>query len=696
MRAFLALCGLAAAVLVGLALGSGVNEDDKFQVDYSERLVRFYRSAGSDTSALLVERGDMHYYGGLFEVVAGASNAALGLAPDDPAYHDVRHLWNVLFGFGAMVFAALLAGRVAGWPAATVTLLLLLASPRLLGHALMNPKDVPFAAGYAASLYFLARVAAALPRPRPADLAGLAGGMAAAIAVRVTGLVLPALLALCVGVELLWREGGVRAALGQPRALASAAALVLGVTVAAVLLASLFWPFALQDPIRHPLEALAALDGSAVAIRVLHDGENVLSGRVPWHYALHWIALTVPLFTLLGVVGALASLPRLLSVWPPVPLWVALAGAGVPLVLVSLRGGAGYDGWRHLAFVYPPLVVLAAAFWLALGRVLLPGRTLRVGAGLALAVLVLEPALFVARNPRFPYVYFNPLAGGLSGAFGRFETDYWGLAVRPALEWMEAEGLLDAPAGEPLTLATSFFHPVSTWVRSHHGDRVRVIYRRVGERYGEDWDYGLFPSRFLGGAHLRSGAWPGSRAIHTVEADGVPLLAIERGGGPVFRAEQAFEAQRFDDAARALEEELRLHPDNELAWQRLCAIRLEQERSEEARAAASGALAVAPDAVPALVCRGAGALREGDLAAAVRDFGRASALRPESGRARVWLASAQAEQGDLDAALASLLRAIAAEPGLRVAYRAAAEIYERQGDTQRAREMRLRARRVGR
>ncbi|MEZ4894941.1 MAG: hypothetical protein R2778_18245 [Saprospiraceae bacterium] len=46
----IALFGL--LVLLFLSLGSGINADDKFQVDYSQKLLDYYGSFGKDTSAL--------------------------------------------------------------------------------------------------------------------------------------------------------------------------------------------------------------------------------------------------------------------------------------------------------------------------------------------------------------------------------------------------------------------------------------------------------------------------------------------------------------------------------------------------------------------------------------------------------------------------------------------------------------------
>ncbi len=70
-RIFYGLAGFVLLVMLWLALGSGVNADDKYQVDYSNKLVNYYGTFGKDTAALHIPDGNMHLYGGFFEIVTG-------------------------------------------------------------------------------------------------------------------------------------------------------------------------------------------------------------------------------------------------------------------------------------------------------------------------------------------------------------------------------------------------------------------------------------------------------------------------------------------------------------------------------------------------------------------------------------------------------------------------------------------------
>jgi hypothetical protein len=85
-----------------------------------------------------------------------------------------------------------------------------------------------------------------------------------------------------------------------------------------------------------------------------------------------------------------------------------------------------YDEERHLLFLYPPVLVLAA-----LGLDRLPDRL-----KIFLATLVVATSLVsYAHWGRYAYVYKSPLIGDRSSS--RFSGDYWGVCVPLAVRALE-------------------------------------------------------------------------------------------------------------------------------------------------------------------------------------------------------------------------------------------------------------------
>jgi hypothetical protein len=158
------------------------------------------------------------------------------------------------------------------------------------------------------------------------------------------------------------------------------------------------------------------------------------------------------------------------------------------------------------------------------------------------------------------------LRGGVQGAFGNYELDYWGLSTKQAIHKLEAEGILH-PEMDTLILGTTFEYNIRRQLDPSYRGRVKLRYVRAAKRFGERWDYGIFPSRFLRGAHLRNGTWPTSKTIYTIDVNGVPLTAIERDTTQyAMLAEAALKTGNASQALQLFEQEVAAYPDNEQAW----------------------------------------------------------------------------------------------------------------------------------
>lgn len=640
-------------ITIVLALGSGINGDDEYQNDYSTKLVNYYSTMGADSSALYIEKGKMHYYGGVFDILTGFTNKALGYTWQDVSYHKVRHFFNAIFGVLAMLFTALLAKEIAGWRAGILTLLFMFLSPRFLGDSLMNPKDIPFAAGYAIALYYMALFFRQMPSPHWKTALGIVVGIALAIATRAGGLLLVAFLFLFAGLDFLMKNG-IGGLTNDGKTVGKYAIWTIGTAVVGYVLALLFWPFAMQSPISNPLEALGEFSKLGVKIRVLFGGENVMSDETPWNYAITWIWKTIPIFTLVGMFGGLVFLGKFFKKYQPLPVFIAVFAALFPLLYIIYKDSILHDGWRHLTFVYPTMTIVAALFYLELEYVL---RSKKAGqyAIYALVVLMMaEPAVYIARNPHYPYTYFNPIAGGISNAFGYYETDYWGVSMKQAIDWLEQTGKISPTMQDTVTIGTSFSYVAQAYVNKHFNGKVKATYVKFSSRYEKNWDYGIFPSRYIKGPHLRSGNWPNKRTIHTITASGVPLTAIEQGGGAVFEGEKKLKAQDFQGAIAEFQKETQQYPDNEQAWLKMAMAYLNIGKPTEAKNAAAKASEVAPGDTSGPFYKGLAGLYGGDMAGAANDFREAmkidSDILPNIKNAYERLAQSYDQQGNATAA----------------------------------------------
>lgn len=675
------------AITVILSLGSGINADDEYQDDYSNKLVSYYTTFGKDTSALNIPRGNMHLYGGFFDLVTGFVNKALGYDDYDIEYHNVRHVFNAMMGVLAMVFVGLTASAIAGWRAGILALFFIFLSPRFLGHSLMNPKDIPFAAGFAVANYYTILLLQTLPKPKWSTMIGLALGIALAIATRAGGLLLIGYLGLFMGLHFLLKYG-VKGFSSNTKELGKYAMYGAGIIIVGYLLAIVTWPYALQSPIANPLKALSEFSQLGVKIRLLFQGENVMSDDTVWYYSILWIIKTIPLYVLIGFLGSMIWIGRLLQKYSLLPVLLMFFASIFPVIYIIYKDSILHDGWRHLMFVYPSMVVVAALFWIQLESLFKNNRIIQYITYGILIILILEPTIFIARNVHYPYVYFNPIGGGIKGAYGNFETDYWGVSTKQALDWMEKQGILSENMQDTVVIATSFYHPVSRLAGKYNG-KVQVKYTRFNNRYTELWDYGIYPSRYIRGPHLRSHNWPNDKTIYTVTANGVPLTAIEKDTThDAYQAEAAIKQQNYLTAVEALKKEVAAYPKNELAWQSLAMSYINTSNFQQAVQAANESLRAAPQNETSLYYLGLAYLNTGNVQGAINAFKESLVQNDENFIVYYYLGVTYQQQQNWSEVLANANKAIELNQRFKQAYELGAMALEQMGNAQSAQQYR--------
>ncbi len=507
----LLLCALVLMPL--LSLDFGVTLDEEELNEYGKAIVRFFLagkfSAGFDPwiTPLL---NNSHLKGGLFDAVCSAA----GLLLPGVNEYDLRHMVNSLAGWLAIFYASLLARKLFGLGAAAAAVALCLLSPGFLAHCMNNPKDIPFAAFYTMGLYALASMRREWPFVSSAALAHGAAACVLALNVRLGG----GLLLAYAGVALLVRGLRARAQMSAGRGLALGAGYGL-FCLAALALGNVFRPWIFTDPLHRfwvCLQSELCFDWHGF---VLFCGRFVIADRLPGYYIPWWFAITTPLLVLAGL-ALCAPLGRRPGNGANV-LLLALA-AVFPVAFAVAHHSIVYDGQRHFLFVYPALAALAAGGWTGLGRWV--GQRSRAAAGgvfLLAGLLAYFPLSFELRNHPNELVYFNPIAGGVQGAFKRYEMDYWGNSCRQAVEYLRG---LAGRQGKKIRFSAE------KYARVARIDALRFSDLEYTGGDGADADYSVELLRtdpFGIDRILGTGT-----VVYRVEADGVPLCVVKKGTNP--------------------------------------------------------------------------------------------------------------------------------------------------------------------
>jgi tetratricopeptide (TPR) repeat protein len=190
-----------------------------------------------------------------------------------------------------------------------------------------------------------------------------------------------------------------------------------------------------------------------------------------------------------------------------------------PLAFVIIGKSNVYSSWRQFLFLYPAIVILSATGI----NILFDSFEKRYIKWIIVAVLIFlafDPVRFMVNNPSYYYIYHNQLAGGLKGAYGNYETDYYYTGQTEASEWLieyfEKNNIDSA--------AVTATYPVKWQFRDHPG--IKTSYVRFEEKSTKDWDYAIVTNRYIPPLTLRDNLWPPKNAIHVIYADSVPICAV--------------------------------------------------------------------------------------------------------------------------------------------------------------------------
>lgn len=498
-------------VIVAIYRDFGISWDEPVQSHFGEGVVRYFASGGDDRS--VNDYLDMRFYGPLFEL----GTALLYGASSDPsgnpaAKYEVRHLATAISGLVAVLGVMFIARNLPGRWTMLYSGIALATLPRFFGHAFINSKDIPFACGFAWSM---AGLIALNLEPRSTKRAVLAAApLAITLGIRPGGL--PLLLALhaCIAAIGFWSRGETK-----PQAMVRPLMMAAMVWVVAWLGMISLWPWAHEAPFMNPISAIRAALSFSHTFPVLFDGRVTMSDSLPRYYLVKYLAITTPPLTLiLFLIGIAASVRSQLHhrassvtlVLASLQLWLI-----VPLVLLAIRRPTVYDGIRHVLFVLPAVALFAGwgATWLV--ERMTKGK-IRGLASVLLGLALVLPAVHVVRLHPYQMTYFNALVGGLEGANGKYEMDYWLLSYKEAMEWVN-ERAKERPDGKlRILVAIDEYSYACAAAFAAPGIEIEEIsVAQTESRLPLSYDYSVAMTRY--GMHR---VFPGSPVVHRIEREG--------------------------------------------------------------------------------------------------------------------------------------------------------------------------------
>ncbi len=471
-------------------------------------------------------------YSIIFSLVAAAIERLLNIGPEDHyAQFQLRHKMTfLLFWLSTICFYKILkerffyqkhadGNRSVYYP--LLGTLLLLLTPRVFAHSFFNPKDIVLLSFYIISLYTLIRFL-----KKTTLITGFIHGIACAFVVnaRTPGLIVPVLTVLFSMLYVIPKRQEVNR---KAWVIFAGSGTVFVITF--VIFAIAFFPYLWGNLQDRAVESFNLMSNFPKEIRTLMFGQYVGNTPPPFYYPYAWMGVTLPLLNVFllvtGIIWFLRTLVRNLT---KLRLWsgfgeftdlIFFSFFAGPLLAVWFFQSTLYDGWRHLYFVYPPILILGLVF---LNRLLTDKRKWIRQAALGVTILsCLHTSVKMIKIHPHQQVYFNELAG--DNKMERFEMDYWGVAYKQAFEEIVRRDTTGQPihvycANQPCF--DNYFalpEPLQSKIKMRYGIEVATYYLS-----NHRWEHTM--RNFL------NKEYPFDDEYFSIKADGERIIGVYRVG----------------------------------------------------------------------------------------------------------------------------------------------------------------------
>jgi len=236
----------------------------------------------------------------------------------------------------------------------------------------------------------------------------------------------------------------------------------------------LSWPLLWESPFEF-LKAFTHLSKYPWGGEVLFNGVFISSQSLPWYYSLWWMMITTPFFYLVlifsGVVMFLFNLTSnhkttslSLTYFVLVGIWFL-----APLCMTIVLESTLYDGWRHLFFIYPALLLLSGA---VIDYLFHYSKRNRVVVWGVLTICLIPIVVSMMKLHPFQHVYFNALAGPKESLRANYELDYWGTSYYSLLKAILD---IDSSPNIRLYMATYPGYANQYMLPKHHQKRIQIV-----------------------------------------------------------------------------------------------------------------------------------------------------------------------------------------------------------------------------
>jgi len=365
------------------------------------------------------EKNLQAYYGVAFDLPAVLIEFFfLGITDDTEKIYQLRHFLTFLVYFlGVLALKNNVTRIFSSELLGLLSLIFIILSPRFFAEAFYNSKDIVLMSIFSLGMLTLTKF---INKPSIKNILLLSLITALAVNIRILGIFFFPLVTL----SLFYKIRKVREFI----------LLLLLYFLVALFLIILFFPYLWKNPIINFIEALKVMSNFPVAqdATTLFFGQYISLKNLPWNYLPSWIVITTPPLVIIlfffGIVSVLLNFRINFSFNYDKKYFLLLLNCIVviaPILTVIFFNSPIYNGWRHLYFIYPSILIISLYGLSIIYKYINLITFKNFFSVIFFTTYVLHQINWIIKAHPIQNVYFNFMVG--NDWKNKFDLDYWGL-----------------------------------------------------------------------------------------------------------------------------------------------------------------------------------------------------------------------------------------------------------------------------
>ena len=354
------------------------------------------------------------FYGGdIIHVPLTLVEIIFGIEDKKDAFLLRHYTYFVIFFFSLIAFYNILKIHFIKWEYCIIGVLILFLTPRIFANSFYNNSDIPLMAFTIFSVNYGLKILKKISYKRIILFSLFS---AAAINIRIMGLIVPVFLCLAIFISSIQNKEEIKKIFLN----------ILKISSLTFLLYILSFPSLWESPFKNTFAVFTQLANHPMGGYHLYLGSLINFFDTPWHYVPVWIFVTTPIFYTLFFIVGLCDLLRsffnnkkdLLFIQDFFFLLLLIT----PILSVIILNSTLYDGWRHLYFIYPFYVIFIIKGFVFLLKSLNNYKKIKKLLQISILFILLDTGVWMINNHPYQYVYFNKLIRNVAAK--NFELDY--------------------------------------------------------------------------------------------------------------------------------------------------------------------------------------------------------------------------------------------------------------------------------